>query len=165
MQRLPNHVLYWMTKCQIFKKINGTWNVPKSQKDCYIQNRTAAFLKLDTVFISFSTPILLCTPSFTTGYLVQWGLGGNLPETSASQLCKHWGSHWVRRLFIKKHLHCCRIFVFSFHFTLRLLWTDRSRDVYCHHEPFPSNFLWIYKCSLKNIQDLIAVLQGARMPV
>lgn len=78
-----------MTKCWIFKKTNGTWNLPNSQQDCYTQNRTAAFLKIKTVFINFSTPILLCTPPSTTGHLVQGGPGGNLPETSACQLCKH----------------------------------------------------------------------------
>lgn len=68
-----------MTKCQIFKKTNGTWNLANSQKDCYIQNRTAAFLRLKKVFINFSTPIVLCTPPSTSGRLVQGGLRGNLP--------------------------------------------------------------------------------------
>lgn len=59
---------------------------------------------------------------------------------------------------------CIAAGVWSFHFTSRVLWTHRPRDVYCQHESFPSNVLWIYSCSLKNSQDLIAVLQGARMP-
>lgn len=59
-----------MTKCQIFKKANGIWNLPNSQKDCYIQNKTAAFLKLKIVIMSFSTPVLLCTPPFASGHVV-----------------------------------------------------------------------------------------------
>lgn len=153
MQKLPNHMLYWMTECHIFKMTNGNWNLPNSQKNCYIQNRTAAFLKLKTIIFNFSTPILLCTSPSTTGHLVQGGLSWNLLDTSACHLCKHWGSHWVGRLVLKKHLHCCRILVFSFHFTSRVLWTERPRDVYCPHESFPSNVLWIYSCSLKKIPD------------